>query len=131
MQSLILVRGIPGSGKSTFARKNFPDLKVIEADDYFYRDGEYKFNPEEISDAHKDCWFRTEQELKKGNSVVVANTFTQLWEMDKYLDLAYKYDTELKVFRCEGNFNNIHGVPEEVVELMKQRFENYPGEIKV
>ena len=128
---LILVRGIPGSGKSTFAKKNFPDLPVIEADDYFYTDGEYKFNPSEIKKAHEDCKYRTEQELKKGNSVVVANSFTQLWEMDAYLDLAYKYDTELHVYRLEGNFQNIHGVPEEAVKRMKDRFEDYPGEIRV
>lgn len=51
--------------------------------------------------------------------------------MDKYLDLAYKYDAALKIFRCEGNFKNIHSVPENKIKIMKQRFEDYPGENKI
>lgn len=128
---LILVRGVPGSGKSTFAKKNFPDFPVIEADDYFYQDGEYKFDPSKISDAHKDCQYRTRKLLEAGRSVVVANTFTQLWEMDAYLDLAYKFDAELVVYRCKGNYTNVHGVPPEKVKQMQDRFQNYPGEIIV
>jgi len=129
---IILVRGVPGSGKSTFAKNMFPDLKVVEADDYFYdANGVYTFNPKEIKNAHEDCLMRAEEELKKGNSVVVANTFTQLWEMDAYLNLAYRYDAEHVVYRLDGGFENVHGVPAEKVKQMKDRFQDYPGEIRV
>ncbi len=35
MKNLILLRGLPGSGKSTFAKTMWSELVVCEADDYF------------------------------------------------------------------------------------------------
>jgi len=57
--------------------------------------------------------------------VVVSNTFTQEWEMEPYFELAKKYG--YKVFSIvienrHGNKNK-HGVPEDKVEQMKNRFE--------
>ena len=82
---LYLVRGIPGSGKSTFA-KNLVDEKDYchkEADMFFVdRDGNYNFEPSKIKDAHQWCQEEMDFLMGLGHSpVVVSNTFTQEWEL--------------------------------------------------
>ena len=80
MKELILLRGLPGNGKSTFA-------KVIggthyEADMYFMEDGIYNFDPSGLKDAHAWCRNSTETAMRRGeDKVIVSNTFTQEWEM--------------------------------------------------
>lgn len=135
MPKLILVRGPSGSGKSTFV---YNDLKYdyhFEADDYFtlttYQPPdyytEYCFDPTKLKQAHEWCLWRTAQALSKGYDVVVSNTFTRIWEMQKYLDLGYP----VTVYRCTGQYQNIHGVPDHVVQSMRDRMEDYKGEIYV
>lgn len=125
--NVILVRGAPGSGKSTFARKNFPKHILIEADDYFMINNKYHFDYKNIKDAHKWCQWRFSQLHKNGQSIIVANTFTKLWEMEHYLNIA----PNAVVYRCTGEWNNIHGVSESKVREMRDRIEAFQGEIIV
>lgn len=129
MKQLILIRGVPGSGKSTLAKKimyeQVPYIGLhIEADDFFINnDGEYQFDPSKIKAAHNWCQVETERALKNGTSVIVSNTFTQLWEMQPYFEMAKKHNAEVVVYLCQGNFKNIHGVPDAKVKQMRDRFE--------
>lgn len=125
---LILFRGLPGSGKSTLAQ-NLCDA-VLSADDYFHQPSingwKYQFNPEDIRDAHKRCISNTEVALKRGlGRVGVANTFTQEWEMKPYFDLAEKYGYTISTVIVENRHrsSNTHGVPSEVIQGMKDRFD--------
>lgn len=126
--NLIIVRGLPGSGKSTFARNKYVDpfgYILIEADMYFIdQDGVYKYDPNLIHKAHDWCFSKTCSLLHRGENVIVANTFTQSWELHKYLNL-----NPSKIYRCTGNFTNIHGVPVDTIKRMQNRFENIDGEI--
>lgn len=124
---LVIVRGIPGSGKTTFAKARFPNRVLIEADDYFMVGGEYLFDHGEIQNAHKWCKWRVFQSIKAGRQVAVCNTFTQYWEMKDYL-AAYP---NAPVFRCKGEWQNTHGVPDVAVKRMADRFEDLAGEIIV
>jgi predicted kinase len=127
--NLIIVRGLPGSGKSTFAKSNYVDnfgYILLEADMYFYRDGIYFYDKNKISNAHNWCYNETVKQLRTGNNVVVANTFTMLWEIKKYLEL-----NPSKIYRCVGNYKNIHNVPEDIIQKMKDRFQDIEGEIIV
>ena len=127
---LILVRGIPGSGKTTFAewlvwRIGGAQPAQICADRFMVNDdGDYEFNPGLLEVAHKACFAMTEQYLKEDRSpVVVHNTFTRDWEMDRYRELAECYKAQLFVIEMSQQFENVHNVPEEVVNEMKERFE--------
>lgn len=128
-KQLILIRGVPGSGKSTLAKKLVHELPCnvvlnIEADAFFIdNQGNYKFDPTRIKDAHSWCQAETEHALKHGASVIVSNTFTQLWEMQPYFEMAEKYGAEVVVYLCQGNFKNVHGVPDAKVKQMRDRFE--------
>jgi predicted kinase len=128
MKTLILLRGLPGSGKSTFAKTltSF-GTPYFEADMYFTRDGEYKFDASKLKHAHE--WCRTEVENSMGShgfdKIIVSNTFTQEWEMEPYFELAKKYGYTVFTLIVENRHGgkNQHGAPEEKIELMKERFQ--------
>ena len=123
MRELILLRGLPGSGKSTFA-KSLGGIH-IEADHYFMKDGEYKFDASKLKQAHEYCRTSTEGWMVEGHNIVVSNTFTQEWEMDAYYELAGKYGYRVYSIIVENRHNGVneHGVPADKLEQMKNRFE--------
>src|SRR5687768_6580881 len=126
MQTMIFIRGLPGSGKSTLARtlKWKGNAVHIEAD-MFHEDeyGNYFFKPENITAAHEWCRKTADDILKRGDSVIVSNTFTMKWELKPYFKLAQKYGIVPTVLICNGDFGSIHNVPEEVLINMKNRFQ--------
>ena len=83
-------------------------------------EGEYRFDPTFLSQAHTWCQQRAEAALKQGLDVVVSNTFVKKWEMKAYRKMALKYDAELVIEVCREQYGNIHGVPSSVVERMKK-----------
>lgn len=124
MKNLILLRGLPGSGKSTLAKSI--GGSHIEADMFFMIDGEYKFDPSKLKDAHNWCKKTAETAMKRGaDKVIVSNTFTQEWEMAAYYDLAKTYGFTVFSLIVENRHNgiNTHGVPDDKLEIMKNRFE--------
>ena len=128
---LILVRGISGSGKTTYAeqmKKEYPSMSHYEADMYFYKNGEYQFDPAKLKQAHNWCKSQTEIDLMFGKSVIVSNTFTQKWEIEPYIQLGKKYGADITIKKATGNYQNVHGVPAEALEKMRQRWEDIENE---
>jgi hypothetical protein len=130
MQELVLIRGLPGSGKSTVAQRYYPNHVWVEADHYFVdpATGIYTYVPEEIREAHAYSQQKTRYSLEYKRNVVVSNTFTQIWELQPYLDIAALAKVKVEVVRCMGQWPSIHGVPPEKLQQMYARFEDYPGE---
>lgn len=127
-KELFLLRGLPGSGKSTLAKMLVGDNDYChkEADMYFMdSNGNYKFNPSKLKDAHSWCKEEIEFVMKYEHSpVVVSNTFTQEWEMEDYYELAAKYGYRVHSLIVENRHNGVneHGVPDDKIEIMKNRF---------
>lgn len=122
---LVLIRGLPGAGKS-FIAKRMTGYRHYEANQYFQNGDNYIFEAKKLSLAHDCCKKNTEVALLKGHNVVVANTFIKLWEMQPYFDLAKRLNCTLKVETATGNYPNIHGVPKETVAKMKRNWETLP-----
>jgi predicted kinase len=125
MKELILLRGLPGAGKSTFA-KLFGDARHFEADMYHVgEDGVYNWKPENIKAAHEWCRRNVEQTMTFGKNIVVSNTFTQEWEMEPYYKLAEQYGYRVHSIIVENRHEGIneHNVPADKLEQMRNRFE--------
>jgi len=124
MKILYIVRGIPGSGKSTFA--NSLGCPVFEADMYFMKDGEYKFEADKLKLAHNWCKLRVEHSMEDDlPKIAVSNTFTQEWEMEAYYKMAKQYGYTVFSVIIENRHGGVneHGVPEDKLQMMKDRFE--------
>jgi predicted kinase len=126
---LYLLRGVPGSGKSTVAQ-NIGGTH-FETDKYFMVDGEYKFDPTKLKQYHQMCQDEVNLAMIQNHTahlndvIVVSNTFTQEWEMKPYFDLAKTYGYQVFSLIVENRHGglNQHGVPEDKVQIMKDRFE--------
>jgi predicted kinase len=122
---LYIVRGLPGSGKSTFAQTLTPNH--WEADMYFInKDGEYKFNIDEIKNAHQWCRNMVEDAMKRNlDKIAVSNTFTMEWEMELYNNLAkqYGYTVFHLIIENRHGSSSVHSVPGETILKMKERFQ--------
>jgi predicted kinase len=123
MKELFLLRGLPGAGKTTLA-ESIGGMH-IEADQYFTQDGDYKFKPDGLKEAHAWCQNNVNIWMRSQDKIVVSNTFTQEWEMQTYYDLAKEHGYRVYSIIVENRHGgvNSHGVPQETLERMKNRFE--------
>jgi hypothetical protein len=130
MKILYLLRGLPGSSKSTLAKQL--GGTHFETDNYFLDDNKnYKFDGSKLREAHQWCQDLVSDAMLLNHTtghnetIVVSNTFTKEWEMKPYMDMAK--DWEYRVFSIivenrHGGVNQ-HGVPDEKLQKMKDRFE--------
>ena len=120
---LIVIRGLPGSGKTTMAGVLAKiDYKHFEADMFFEVDGTYRYDATRIRDAHAWCQRMTRDALARGENVVVSNTFTHLREMQPYFEMDAK---TIRVIEAQGKWASVHAVPSEMLERMASRWEPY------
>jgi len=121
------VRGLPGSGKSTFAKSL--NIFHIENDMYFYRNGIYTYN--QLGDSVAKYWCKKtfENACLCGIECVVSNTFTQKCELEPYINTAEGLGYTIEIICMKGKYGNIHNVPKEILEQMENRFEQIDGEI--
>lgn len=130
---LILIRGLPGSGKSRLAEMfkmfawgagGYQGTIHLEADQWFVRNGVYQFRGNEIPLAHAWCQSQTKAHmLLNYNTIIVSNTFTTEAEKAPYLRMAQEHDYEVLEYLCLNKFPSVHNVPEPTIEKMRKRFQ--------
>lgn len=127
MSKLTIIRGLPGAGKSTVA-KQLEDFSAvwIEADMFFTANtGKYEFNFEQLGTAHRWCLTTAKAMLRNNHDVIVANTFTTWQEVKDYLKFVIENNCEYEVITLTSQYGSIHGVPEETMEKMRNRFQSH------
>ncbi len=121
---LILIRGVPGTGKSTYAELNYPSYLHFEADTFMCDErGVYCWDKSLLYLAHTLCIKHTELALRRKKDVVVANTFTTHKELLPYLKLAEEQGAEVEVIKLTHEFGTLHNVPVKTLERMRTRME--------
>ncbi|KAI8826208.1 uncharacterized protein EV422DRAFT_515776 [Fimicolochytrium jonesii] len=145
---LVIMRGAPGSGKSTEARRllqTFSDTingqqptgQILSTDDYFIspQTGAYEFNPSHLTHAHTWNQSRALAALDRGISpVIIDNTTMQAWEAQPYVAAAVERGYTVKIVEPTTGWwmerdvdamaeMNTHGVGREAIARMLGRFE--------
>lgn len=130
MKNLYLLRGLPGSGKSTLAEQL--GGSHFETDKYFIgENGEYNFDGSKLKEAHQWCQDSVANAMVlnhttgENETIVISNTFTQEWEMKPYMDMAKNWGYRVFSIIVENRHGGVnqHGVPDEKLQQMKNRFE--------
>jgi predicted kinase len=126
---VILLSGISGSGKSTYASLLRGHVIRCSADDFFHRNGGYHFDSSQLGRAHGDCLKKFAENLAKPDYVkpeylVVDNTNLTALELAPYVALAFAYGyvpdlITLMVSHKTGAARNKHGVNEEDCRKME------------
>ena len=129
--TVYIMRGLPGSGKSSWVENNLGLNPICSADNFFMVDGEYQFDPAKLPEAHKACLrsFVTFFDRDFVGDVIVDNTNMQLWELSPYLAFAEMrgHTVELINIQCPVDIDaarNTHGVPREAIKAMAARYED-------
>jgi predicted kinase len=128
-KSLILLRGLPGSGKTTIANVLSEEGKypVHSIDSYFTNPETeaYQFEYDKNHLAYKNCEEQTRASLSSGYpKVFVDNTFTLEWEMEPYFKMAAEFGYLIFVMTIENRHGNtnIHEISNEQVEKMAGKY---------
>lgn len=130
MGKLYLIRGVSGSGKTTLAETlavSLPMATCVAADDYFYHNGEYKWERDRLRAAHAWCLGCTLDLMTNPASVmqnvIVHNTFTTDKQLRPYLELADAAGWEVTVLTVENRHGNksVHDVPDETLERQRRQ----------
>ena len=130
-KNLLLVRGVSGSGKTTFIEEFIKNVSLsIATDDFFYNDGVYLFNRDYLAEYHQRCIESVISEMESPSTegyckIVVHNTFVKEWEMQPYFDLAEKYGYNVCTIIIENRHksNSVHDVPKDTIKAQRDRFE--------
>ncbi|KAJ8716572.1 hypothetical protein PYW07_003199 [Mythimna separata] len=141
-RTLILMRGVPGSGKSYLARQlvdmmvgaspNNYKTHILTTDDYFMVRGQYQYDKYKLSDAHSWNHNRARNAITSGLSpVIIDNTNIELWEMEPYLKEGVKNGYIIQVVEAKTPWakkasqlarKNVHNVP---MVNIKRMLDNY------
>src|SRR5574343_94525 len=107
---LIVMRGVQGSGKTTFAKSAFKGAPRFSADDFFSwlsdkgtsrHDPRYLFDPAKLPEAHAMCLRNATRALMSIFSeravVIIDNTHTKVWQFAPYVALGLAYDWDVRI----------------------------------
>lgn len=124
MPKMIIMRGIPGAGKTTYRKTHFPNMAVASADDFFMVNGEYRFDRAKLGDAHGACFREALEAVRCGFDVVVDNTNPGAVDIAPYAAMgqAFGYDVTVVTVVCDmvvAANRNVHSVPTDVIAKMQ------------
>jgi predicted kinase len=129
MHSLIILRGLPGAGKTTLAKLLSENDKwpVFSIDSYFTnpKTNEYNFQFDKNHLAYKNCEEQTKTAMEaQTEKIFIDNVFSLEWEIEPYFKLAAKYNYNAFVATVENYHNNknSHAISNEQLQKMAAKY---------
>jgi NEDD4-binding protein 2 len=139
---VILMRGLPGSGKSTRAKELIKHYEELGYKVYYFSTDDfwgnpYSFIPGKLREAH--LWNQNRTMMQMINSfmdekavIIIDNTNTTAWELKPYVQPAYTLGFEIEIIEPSTPWafdpeecakRTIHSVPIETIRAMLARWE--------
>ncbi len=145
MQKIVIInRGIPASGKSTFTQKIVSTLQEsgisavsCSTDDYFMAGEEYLFDTTKLREYHLKNQDRFKSALKDGIEMVICdNTNIEPWETKPYYEMAKEFDYRVILMdfeprnieqhtQAQTNEGYSRNIPTDILTQMHQSYQNY------
>ncbi len=117
---LYIIRGMPGSGKSTYVKKRWPNVTLSHvapkapdmgpargydpisvSSDHFFTDvvtGEYSFDIKKLSQSHNWAKVQLIEAMQRGvMTIILDNTHSRLWEYEIAMRIAEALNYEVEV----------------------------------
>jgi tRNA uridine 5-carbamoylmethylation protein Kti12 len=143
MRRLILMRGLPGSGKSSYAKGLCTQLtedglavEIVSTDDFWYINGAkaYNFKVELLGIAHAWAQSRCAEYMQESVDVIIVdNTNITFDEMVPYMRLACSFNYAIQVQEpdtvwrrnpIDCALKTVHNVPVEKIEEMAKKWQH-------
>lgn len=132
-KKLIILRGLPGSGKSEEAKRFVGDGIIHSTDDFFIMDGVYVFDDSNVSRFHYFNFLSSLESMQNGISpIVIDNTNIIAEYCVDYVESGRMYGYEIIVVEPDTDWafdieelmkRNTHGVPRETLVDMLEQYE--------
>lgn len=132
MKIAYIMRGVPDSGKSTVAKSIVGGAGAVHSTDaYFYRDGQYQFDPSLLGEYHRKNLQAFSESVCKGIPVVICdNTNVKREHWKPYAQVAHNAGYIVAVVTLPhpepsaAAQRNTHNVPEHAIRRMIELWES-------
>ena len=133
-KKLIIMRGLPGSGKSDKAKMLVENGIIHSTDDYFVKDAEYKFDENRLETFHYLNLMSSIESMKKGTSpIIIDNTNLIAFYCESYVENGKMYGYDIVVIEPDTPWafdveelvkRNVHNTPRDVIIDMLDMYED-------
>jgi predicted kinase len=129
LKKVYILRGVSGSGKSTFIKK-LPKNKVVHSTDkFFYKGNKYIFDLKKLPLFHRKNFKEYQESLQKRKKIIVVDNTNLLCKHVKpYIDEARKYGYKVILvdFLPRGREyhykKNIHNIPLRAIDMQIKNY---------
>ena len=136
-KQLIILRGLPGSGKTTLAHtitKKNNGGSIISTDDFFMTNEGYIYDPKKLHEAVHSAISNAELAMVNQESlIIIDNVNSRLWEAKLYIQNAIKYGYEITIVEPDTEWKNDvhilyqknqHNIPIKYINYLKNQWDN-------